>query len=181
MESEEIVKWCKDKGIDVKRAIVLSEVSFETPDDAICKALDDAKIFGHCKVRGRCSAHTGKSQTVLVETTTDMTAAQLPEQIVAGDEWGSWVVNVSETQSFNPTAGKGGFQSKLLSFLASEGKTLEDVTGLLSPSPAPRVTPELNTDLSKLRAFTPKLYLIAGPKLPSCIAPFMTSISNTCL
>lgn len=50
MESEQILKWCDEKGIDVRKAIVLSEVSVEVTDDVIYKELDGAKIFGHCKI-----------------------------------------------------------------------------------------------------------------------------------
>lgn len=77
MESEQIFKWCEDKGIDVTKAIVLSEVSLEVTDETIYKVLDGVKIFGHCKIRGRCLEHTGKSQLVLVETVNDMTKVNI--------------------------------------------------------------------------------------------------------
>lgn len=147
MESEQIFKWCDDKGIDVKKCIVLNEVSFDVTDETIYKVLDDAKIFGRSKVRGRCQTHSGLTQAVLVETTNDMTKADIPEQLVAGDQSELWVVSVHDTQSTHVPVDKGSFQSKLASFLASEGKTLNDVTGLLSPTPAPPTVSDLNTEL----------------------------------
>ncbi len=79
------MKWSQDKGIDVRKVIVLSGVSVEITDETIYKVLDGVKIFGHCKIRGRCLEHNGKSQLVLVETTNDMTKANIPEQLLAGD------------------------------------------------------------------------------------------------
>ncbi|XP_056611964.1 paraneoplastic antigen Ma1 homolog [Triplophysa dalaica] len=75
-----------------------------------------------------------------------MTKTDIPEQLLAGDELGPWIVNVTETQSVHVT-GKENFQSKLLSFLANEGKTLADVTGLLTSVSAPPTAPDLNTKL----------------------------------
>ena len=147
MESQQIFKWCESKSIDVKKAIVLSDVSLEATDETIYKVLDGVKIFGRCKIRGRCADNSGKSKFVLVETTNDMTKTDIPEQLVAGDELGTWIVNVSETQSWHLSGEEEGFQSKLLSFLANEGKTLADVTGLVRRIPAPPTAPDLNTEL----------------------------------
>uniref|UniRef100_A0A9J8AW00 CCHC-type domain-containing protein n=1 Tax=Cyprinus carpio carpio TaxID=630221 RepID=A0A9J8AW00_CYPCA len=66
--------------------------------------------------------------------------------LLAGDEFGPWIVNVTETQSVHVT-GERDFQSRLLSFLANEGKTLADVTGLLTSASALPTAPELNTKL----------------------------------
>lgn len=146
MESEQIFKWCEDKGIDPRRALVLSRVPLGVTDETMYKVLDEAEVFGPCKIRGRCVEHLSKSQLVLVETVNDMTKTDVPEQLLAGDEFGPWMVNVTETQSVHVT-GKGDFQSKLLSFLANEGKTLADVTGLLTSVSAPPTAPDLNTKL----------------------------------
>ncbi|KAA0709142.1 Paraneoplastic antigen [Triplophysa tibetana] len=140
MESEQISKWCEDKGIDPRRALVLSRVPLGLTDETMYKVLDEAQVFGPCKIRGRCVEHFSKSQLVLVETVNDMTKTDIPEQLLAGDEFGPWIVNVTETQSVHVT-GKGDFQSKLLSFLANEGKTLADVTGFLTSAS------DLNTKL----------------------------------
>ena len=51
MESQQISKWCESKGIDVKKAIVLSDVSLEATDNTIYKVLDGETIFGRCKIR----------------------------------------------------------------------------------------------------------------------------------
>lgn len=146
MESEQIIKWCEDKGIDARKAFVLSKVSLGVTDETMYKVLDEAKVFGPCKIRGRCVEHVSKSQLVLVETINDMTKTDIPEQLLAGDEFGPWIVNVTETQSVHVT-GERDFQSRLLSFLANEGKTLADVTGLLTSASALPTAPDLNTKL----------------------------------
>ncbi|KAK9533327.1 hypothetical protein VZT92_008451 [Zoarces viviparus] len=76
-----------------------------------------------------------------------MTKVDIPEQLAAGDGLGLWVVNVSETQHGHVPGEIEGFQSKLLSFLANEGKTIADVKGLLSPTSAPITALDLNTQL----------------------------------
>ncbi|XP_059360886.1 paraneoplastic antigen Ma3-like [Carassius carassius] len=75
-----------------------------------------------------------------------MAKTDIPEQLQAGDEFGPWIVNVTETQSVHVTSERD-FQSKLLSFLANEGKTLADVTCLLTSASAPPTAPDLNTKL----------------------------------
>lgn len=145
MESEQIFKWCEDKGIDARKALVLSNVSLGVTDETMYRVLDEVEVFGSCKIRGRCVEHLSKSQLVLVETTNDMTKADIPEQLLAGDEFGPWIVNVTETQSVHVPGKEGDFQSK--SFLANEGKTLADVTGLFTSASAPPTSPDLNTKL----------------------------------
>lgn len=147
MESKQIIKWCDDKGIDVKNSIVLSGVSLDVTDETIYKVLDEDKMFGRTKIRGRCLTRTNNNQSVLVETTDDMTKTDLPEQLVAGDLSELCVVSVPDFQTFHVPSDKRGFQSKLVSFLASEGKTLDDVTGLLKTTPAPPAVPDLDTEL----------------------------------
>lgn len=144
MESEQILKWCVDKCIEVQKAIVLSDVSVDITDEVIYKVLDGAKIFGHCKIRGRCLGYNNQSQLVLVETSKAVTRSNIPEQLVAGDRRGLWVVSVVETQGCHVPSEQEDFQLKLMSFLANEGKTLSDITGLLTPTPA---APDLNTKL----------------------------------
>uniref|UniRef100_A0A9J8DAD9 Paraneoplastic antigen Ma-like C-terminal domain-containing protein n=1 Tax=Cyprinus carpio carpio TaxID=630221 RepID=A0A9J8DAD9_CYPCA len=134
------------EGIDARKAFVLSEVSLGVTDETMYKVLDEAKVFGPCKIRGRCVEHVSKSQLVLVKTINDMTKTDIPEQLLAGDEFGPWIVNVTETQSVHVT-GERDFQSRLLSFLANEGKTLADVTGLLTSASALPTAPDLNTKL----------------------------------
>ena len=76
-----------------------------------------------------------------------MTKVDIPEQLVAGDGVGLWIVNVSETPKWHVPREHEGFQTKLLSFLANEGKTVADVTSLFSTTPAPESALDLNTQL----------------------------------
>uniref|UniRef100_A0A8C9R9N6 Uncharacterized protein n=1 Tax=Scleropages formosus TaxID=113540 RepID=A0A8C9R9N6_SCLFO len=127
--------------------VLVYGVSVDITDETVYKVLDGVGVFGHCKVRGRCLEPAGDNQLVLVETTNDMTKATIPEQLAFGGESGPWVVNVSETRECPILGERGSFQAKFLSFLASEGKTLADVSGWFGPTPAPPVAPDLNTKL----------------------------------
>uniref|UniRef100_A0A8C2ZR72 CCHC-type domain-containing protein n=1 Tax=Cyclopterus lumpus TaxID=8103 RepID=A0A8C2ZR72_CYCLU len=123
------------------------EVSLEVTDEIIYKVLEGVKVGGRCKIRGRCLDRVGKKQFVLVETTDDMTKGDIPEQLAAGDGEELWIVNVSETHKWHVPREHEGFQTKLLAFLANEGKTVADVTGLFSSTPAPTPALDLNTQL----------------------------------
>ena len=98
MEPAQIITWCGEKQIEPKQAIVLSGVPLNVTDDVLYSVLDGSKRFGRCKIRGQREEHAGKSQFVLIETTNDMTAPDIPERLEDGD-LGSWLVNVSETKS----------------------------------------------------------------------------------
>lgn len=166
MEPEQIIKWCGENNIDARKSIVLSGVPLSVTEDVLYNILDWYKKFGQCKIRGQRDEHAGKF--VLIETTNDMTTPEIPEKLEPGDDLGIWVVNVIETQSVPVLSKEEDFQAKLVSFLANEGKTLSDITGLLSsptpahgpapvpsassptpstPSPAPSTPPDLNTQL----------------------------------
>uniref|UniRef100_A0A672G823 Uncharacterized protein n=1 Tax=Salarias fasciatus TaxID=181472 RepID=A0A672G823_SALFA len=141
MEFSQLSEWCKEKDLDVGKAIVLSNVPVDVTDEVIYQELDVAKVFGHCKIRGRCLADTDKRQLILVETTKNITPADIPKQLLPADGSKPWLVCVAETQ--NPQT--DDFQTKLMTFLAHEGKTLADIAGLhTSPTPTRQ---DVNTDL----------------------------------
>ena len=139
------MKWCVEKKLDVTKAVVLSEVSVDVTDDVIYRALDGTKTFGKCKIRGRCLGRRENKQLILVETTNDMTSVNIPEQLLPDGGPETWLINVIPTQTSPVLSEPEDFQTKLMSFLACEGKTLADVTGLLTP--APPTTRDLNTKL----------------------------------
>lgn len=93
----------------------------------LLRSTEVIKIFGHCKIRGLYLEHTDKSQLVLVVTTNNMSKANIPE-LVSGDVVESWVINVNETLNCHASHDKGAFQSKLLSLITNEWKTLADIT-----------------------------------------------------
>lgn len=87
MESEQLFKWCDDKGINAKNSIVLNGVSLKVTDEDIYKVLDLAKIFGCFKIRVCGLAHSD-NKSVLIETVTDM--INVPEQLVTRDQSELW-------------------------------------------------------------------------------------------
>lgn len=110
MEPEQVIKWCKEKDMDVKKAFVLSDVADGITDDDIYKVLDAVKMFGKCKIRERYSGHNRPGQLVLVETTQDVTTIGVPEQLATGCSQRFWVVNVGEAANYNEP--NEDFQSK---------------------------------------------------------------------
>uniref|UniRef100_A0A8C3GBJ2 Paraneoplastic antigen Ma-like C-terminal domain-containing protein n=1 Tax=Cyclopterus lumpus TaxID=8103 RepID=A0A8C3GBJ2_CYCLU len=89
--------------------------------ETIYKVLEGVKVGGRCKNMGRCL------------------------NPVDGEEL--WIVNASEGHEWHVPREHEGFQTKLLAFLANEGKTVADVTGLFSSTPAQKPALDLNTQL----------------------------------
>ncbi|XP_062845377.1 paraneoplastic antigen Ma1 homolog [Trichomycterus rosablanca] len=142
----------QSSAIHSKRAVVLSGVFPETPDDVIYQVLDASRIFGRTKIRERRLEYTGKSQFILVETTADISIISIPEQIGIKDQWGPWVVSAIESAQVQAPAEKQDFSTKLALFVKHEGKTLADVqscSGLLSPDSLTTASPNRNTELVK--------------------------------
>ena len=60
MEGSQILSWCTTKSLDVNHAFVLGEVGVDVSDENIYKVLDDVKVLGRTKIKGRCLDTTGK-------------------------------------------------------------------------------------------------------------------------
>uniref|UniRef100_A0AAY4A820 CCHC-type domain-containing protein n=1 Tax=Denticeps clupeoides TaxID=299321 RepID=A0AAY4A820_9TELE len=125
--------------------IIYSNVSVGITDDILYHVLDDVEGFGRSKVRGRCPAACGRKQLILLEVSTDVSTAKIPEQIVVKGEVAPWVVSMAMEDTHPPV--QADFQTKLLTFLASEGKTLMDVKGLVNSASPSSAAPDLNTQL----------------------------------
>ena len=148
MEPSKILTWCNDKSLDVKHAFVLSAVDVGVSDEDIYKVLDSVKVLGRTKIKGRCLGSTNNTQLILVEATHDLTQIQPPEQVDLLDlQLGPWPIHVVETQSVPASTEEEDFQTKLIAFLANEGKTLDEVKGLFTPTTPMANALDLNAQL----------------------------------
>lgn len=142
------MRWCAERDVDSKKAIVLSNVALDVTDEILYNVLDSALIFGRSKVRGRCLAACEKSQLILIEISQDINTVKMPEQLGVSGEVVPWLVNVAvEAPPMQVLTEKEDFESKLKAFLAHEGKTVADMQDVLKPA-MPAATPlALNTQL----------------------------------
>lgn len=130
MEAVEIDAWCKRKQLAYGNTVVLSGVNPDATDAVLLTALNQVKAFGNPEIVDRCLDVASKTQFILIKTSTDLTNQTVPNVVGLPGEAGPWPAHV-----LTAPADSGGFQAKLMSFLKNEGKTLTDVSGILSPSP----------------------------------------------
>ena len=96
MDSDQIIEWCKHKGLSAPHAFVLSGVSLGVTDEEVCNVVNQVKALGQCILKGRCVDDTGKGQLLLIETSSDVTSIAMPPQLHAGEGMGVWVVHVAD-------------------------------------------------------------------------------------
>uniref|UniRef100_A0A8C6WRF4 Paraneoplastic antigen Ma-like C-terminal domain-containing protein n=1 Tax=Neogobius melanostomus TaxID=47308 RepID=A0A8C6WRF4_9GOBI len=140
----QIKAWCDKHHLDPAHAIVLGGVHTVT-DDVLLEILGSVKAFGKTKIVDKHRDTTFKTDFVLVQTFCDVTTQTLPDQVGVPGELGPWPIHVLPAASEESE----DFQTKLLSFLQHEGKSIDDVKGLLNTSPVD-VNTALITAISSL-------------------------------
>ncbi|XP_016424118.1 paraneoplastic antigen Ma1 homolog, partial [Sinocyclocheilus rhinocerous] len=128
MEAVEIAAWCKRHQLDPAHAVVLSGV-YDVTDDVLLEVLSSVKVLGKTKIVDRRLDLTSKTDFVLVQTLANVTEQTLPDSVGVPGEVGPWPVHVIPAA----TKEQENFQTKLLSFLEHEDKSIADVKGLLNP------------------------------------------------
>lgn len=130
MDAVEISAWCRTHQLDPTHAIVLSGVN-DVTDDVLLEVLSSVKAFGRTKIVEKRPDLTSKTDFVLVRTSVDVTTQTLPDQVGVPGQVGPWPIHLL------PAAPEESedFQAKLLTFLQHEGKSIDDVKGLLNPPP----------------------------------------------
>ncbi len=141
MEVSEIIAWCREQDVELDRVLILSNVPTDCEDRIVYNQLDAVLGIGKCKVLDRRSDKTKRSQFVLTEITGSISQMSIPEEI-GGPEVGPWYTQVIRVAAETPKQGREEeFQTRLISFLQKEGKSLADIPSFVSPAP------DLNTKL----------------------------------
>uniref|UniRef100_A0A3B3Q669 Paraneoplastic antigen Ma-like C-terminal domain-containing protein n=1 Tax=Paramormyrops kingsleyae TaxID=1676925 RepID=A0A3B3Q669_9TELE len=121
MDEDQIQFWCREKGIDVAHAVVVTGVPIDICDVRVHQALTTVKAL-------------------------DISNGTLPDAVGVPDELGPWPIIRVVSQS---DGGDMDFQCKLIAFLQQEGKSLAEVHSLVTP-PAPGVSFELVGTINSL-------------------------------
>lgn len=146
MDISQTAQWSTEENINSSRAIVLSNVPLNTSDETIEKVLNTVKVFGRTQIHGRRGDVTGKHLFVLVETRTDLDPSTIPPEIGIESEAGPWPVHfVGRLQVQNPAPENDTFQSKLLTLMQQEGKSMDEVKAILMGEHSPKS--DINVDL----------------------------------
>uniref|UniRef100_A0A8C5E112 Paraneoplastic antigen Ma1 homolog n=1 Tax=Gouania willdenowi TaxID=441366 RepID=A0A8C5E112_GOUWI len=132
----ELINWCKGEALDLKHALLLHGVPEGVSREDIEETAETIKALGKVRVRGKMFHPQQQSVMVLCECREEIDPSKIPPEIMPISEGSSWkTVYYTEPQLDN-------FEEKLLTFLQSEGRTLEDIQGLRSPTKEGNSNPE---------------------------------------
>ncbi|XP_038141331.1 uncharacterized protein LOC119783754 [Cyprinodon tularosa] len=132
----ELINWCIGEAVDLKHALLLYGVPKAASKEDIESTAETIKALGKVTVRGKMFHPQQKSLMVLCECREEIDPSKIPPEIMPLNEGSGWkTVWYSEPQTDN-------FEDKLLTFLQSEGRTLEDIQSLYSPPKEVNSNPE---------------------------------------
>ncbi|XP_030254960.1 paraneoplastic antigen Ma2-like [Sparus aurata] len=132
----ELVNWCKGESVDVKHALLLYGVPEKNSKEDIEETAGTIKALGKVTVRGKMFHPQQQSLMVLCECSEEIDPSKIPPEIMPISGGSGWkAVYYTEPQLDK-------FEDKLLTFLQSEGKTLEDIQGLCTPTKEGSSNPE---------------------------------------
>ncbi|KAM9408236.1 paraneoplastic antigen Ma2-like [Pholidichthys leucotaenia] len=125
----ELLTWCCEEKVNPAHAVVVSGVPSDTNIADIEEVVETLKAFGKVGVRAQKSSPQVKGDMMLCETRNKVEPSQAPPEILppSGESPGKLTLIVENTDN-KPDE----FSPKLLSLLASEGKTLADIEPLLT-------------------------------------------------
>uniref|UniRef100_A0A3Q1C8A0 CCHC-type domain-containing protein n=1 Tax=Amphiprion ocellaris TaxID=80972 RepID=A0A3Q1C8A0_AMPOC len=131
-----ILRWCRGEGLDEAKAL-LALVPEDVEIDVIEETIQTIKCLGRVRVRGRLFHTSLNCLLVLCECKEDVPKDNAPKEVFNQDSGESWqIVTLNETKVADD------FTLKLKTLLDAEGKTMDDIQGLLSSSPRPSPSPD---------------------------------------
>ncbi|CAI5657555.1 unnamed protein product [Oreochromis niloticus] len=139
----ELSSWCSKAGIDPNRAFVLHDVPTDCDLSDIEETAQSVKVFGRVKVRDRLTDTQTGNNLVLCECRQDIQPDRIPPQVQPLNGGPVWMISLL-TQSVRSA---DDFSTKLKKLMVAEGKTIDDVSALLSTE-----TPQENSPESIIRA-----------------------------
>lgn len=132
----ELINWCKGESLDLKHALLLHGVPEGVSREDIEETAGTIKALGKVRVRGKMFHPQQQSVMVLCECREEIDPSKIPPEIMPISEGSGWkTVYYTEPQLDN-------FEEKLLTFLQSEGRTLDDLPGLCSLTKEGNSNPE---------------------------------------
>ncbi|XP_023806199.1 uncharacterized protein LOC111946697 [Oryzias latipes] len=138
--AEELKRWCRGEGLEeVKALMIMAPEEVETAE--IEETIQTVKCLGRVRVRGRMFYPTQNCVMVLCECKEDCNENVPPEVFHAGSETSWPIITLSEAPA------PRDFSFKLKALMDAEGKTMNDIKGLL-----PESVPQISATESILQA-----------------------------
>lgn len=135
---EELSNWCEEEAVDEKHALLLLGVPAKTDVSDIEETTQTIKVLGQVRVRDTKVGPSPCSLLVLCESREAIDPARIPLELPVADGEETWKIIISKKCEANSI----GFEEKFSSFLAGEGKTMQDVRELFSSGSPMTSTPE---------------------------------------
>uniref|UniRef100_A0A3B3IDB8 Paraneoplastic antigen Ma1 homolog n=1 Tax=Oryzias latipes TaxID=8090 RepID=A0A3B3IDB8_ORYLA len=133
-------RWCRGEGLEeVKALMIMAPEEVETAE--IEETIQTVKCLGRVRVRGRMFYPTQNCVMVLCECKEDCNENVPPEVFHAGSETSWPIITLSEAPA------PRDFSFKLKALMDAEGKTMNDIKGLL-----PESVPQISATESILQA-----------------------------
>lgn len=139
----ELSSWCSKAGIDPNRAFVLHDVPSDFDLSDIEETAQSVKAFGRVKVRDRLRDTQTGNNLVLCECRQATQPDRIPPHVQPLNGGPVWKISLL-TESVRSV---DDFSAKLKKLMVEEGKTIDDVSALLSTE-----TPQENSPESIIRA-----------------------------
>ncbi|XP_072894663.1 modulator of apoptosis 1-like [Hemitrygon akajei] len=131
-------RWCAAAKVAESNACVLRGVETSVPDEVLLRGLSAVKSFGKVEIVSRNFDFESGTDIVLVQTSEDITGAELAEEIGVPGEAGPWRLQsvgeggVKAQRAELPAEGGGDHRERILPVLEDEGKEWSDLEKLVS-------------------------------------------------
>ncbi|XP_077388164.1 retrovirus-related Pol polyprotein from transposon 412 [Festucalex cinctus] len=132
-----IHNWCRGEGVELAHSLIAQGIPEETRIEDIERVLETVKALGKVRVRGKMFDPESKSLTVLCECREEIDSTKIPPEVISNDRGDTWTLVLAEQEIRSDL-----FSEKLDKFLQEEGKSLDDLQQLYSPSPPWNQNPE---------------------------------------
>uniref|UniRef100_A0A669C889 Uncharacterized protein n=1 Tax=Oreochromis niloticus TaxID=8128 RepID=A0A669C889_ORENI len=159
-----IGSWCSKACIDPNRAFVLHDVPTDFDLSDIEQTAQSVKAFGRVKVRDRLTDTQTGNNLVLCECHQDIQPDRIPPHVQPLNGGPVWKISLL-TECMRSA---DDFSAKLKKLMVEEGKTIDDVSALLSTE-----TPQENSPESIIQA--------VGDLLAKTMRPTSENTASRCL
>uniref|UniRef100_A0A8C1GXL0 Gypsy retrotransposon integrase-like protein 1 n=1 Tax=Cyprinus carpio TaxID=7962 RepID=A0A8C1GXL0_CYPCA len=134
----EFISWCREAVVDEAHAILLVGIPADTDVAQIESAAETVKSWGRVRVRATKVGTSPGILNALCECREEVNPKTVPPVLPHVEGENPWRVVVMREGDTSPA----GFSEKLARFLANEGKSMQDLQGLVSPSGHSAGSPE---------------------------------------
>lgn len=133
----DLANWCRGEGLDPSHAILVLGVPEDEEISTVEATLEQIKALGKVRVRGKMFDANNQTLTMLCECREEVDSTKVPLEVISPIEGRKWAIVIAEEETNSDP-----FTEKLNKFLRDEGKTMDDIERLCSPTTSWNSNPE---------------------------------------